>query len=60
MTYIDPFTQDRFVAMLTRHQLLLGERHLLADQYLKNDKAKQLGVKIGAGKRQGLCLLSLF
>ena len=54
MTYADPFTQERFVAMLTRHGLLLGERHLLADQYLKNDKTKQLGVRIGAGRRQGL------
>ena len=54
MTYFDPFVKDRFVAMLTRHEALLGSRHVLADHYLNNDKTKHLGVRRGAGSRQGL------
>ena len=54
MSYADPFVKDRFVAMLARHEALLGNRLLMVDQYLKNDKAARLGVRVAAGARQGL------
>lgn len=54
MSYVEPFTSERFVAMITRHAALLGDRQLMPDQFLRNDKTKQLGVRIAAGNRQGL------
>jgi hypothetical protein len=54
MAYQDPFVDQQMIATITRHASLLGDRQLMPDQYLKNDKTKQLGVRIASGNRQGL------
>ena len=56
MTYIDPFIKDRFVSVIVRHGSLIGERHLLSSQHLKNDKSKHLGIRLGTGRRNGLTI----